>query len=236
MIPSRLRRPPPVFAPIPKTHHCLIHNSMRTISRNPWSFFQVADMQRTKDDCGDVTLLLDQVRQGHPDALDRLTRSVYDELHKLAHSKMRKERNGHILQTTALVNEAIVRLLDGNVLARSPNRRYLFAAASKAMRFILVNHGRRRRLDRRSTIEDPSLLEEILVQIEGEGAPIEELNRALQALEQIQPRQSQVVDMRFFGGYSVAETAVELDVSISTVENDFRIARAWLRAKIERSV
>ncbi len=77
-------------------------------------------MQRTKDDCGDVTLLLDQVRQGHPDALDRLTRSVYDELHKLAHSKMRKERNGHILQTTALVNEAIVRLLDGNVPGAIP--------------------------------------------------------------------------------------------------------------------
>ena len=97
---------------------------------------------------------------------------------------MRKERNGHVLQTTALVNEAIVRLLGGNVLARAPNRRYLFAAASRAMRVILVDHGRSRRLERRSTLEDTSLLDEILIQIERDGAPIEELNLALEELEE----------------------------------------------------
>ena len=193
-------------------------------------------MRLTIDESNNVTLLLDRVRQGDPDALERLTRAIYDELHKLAYSRMKKERNGHILQTTALVNEAIVRLLEGDVLARSPNRRYLFAAASKAMRFILVNHGRRRRLDRRATIDDPRILDEILGQIESDGAPIEELNRALEELEQVHPRQSQVVEMRFFGGYSVVETAAELGVSRSTVENDFRVARAWLRARIERSL
>ena len=149
-----------------------------------------------------VTLLLDQVRQGHPDALKRLTGAIYDELHKLAHSRMRKERNGHVLQTTALVNEAIARLLGGNVLTRAPNRRYLFAAASKAMRSSWSITGEGKGSIDVSTLEDHGLLDEILVQIERDGAPIAELNlRVWRSWSRIHPRQSQVVDMRFFGGY-----------------------------------
>ena len=121
------------------------------------TFFQVVMMRHAIDESTSAASLLDQACRGHSDALQRLTCAIFGELRRLAHSRMRSQRNGHVLQTKALVNEAIVRLLDANVLARSPNRRYLFAAASKAMRVILVNHGRRRRLDPRSTIGDPRI-------------------------------------------------------------------------------
>jgi RNA polymerase sigma-70 factor, ECF subfamily len=206
---------------------------MRTIFKKPWFFSQVVYVRHATDEIGNVTLLLNQVRQGQADAFDRLTRAIYEELHKMAHSRMSKERSGHVLQTTALLNESIVRLLDGNVPARAPNRRYLFAAASRAMRAILVDHGRRRRRERRSTIDDSSFLDDVLVMIERDGAPIEELNRALEELKQINRRQQQVVDMRFFGGFSVLATGAELGVSRSTVESDSRIACAWLRARLD---
>ena len=118
------------------------------------------------------------MRQGEPGAIDRLTLAIYDELHKIARSKMRRERNGHLLQTTALLNEAIARLLDGKVLARAPNRRYLFAAASNAMRIVLVNHARLRRQSKVATIEEPNFLDEILAEVESDGVTIEDLHRA----------------------------------------------------------
>jgi RNA polymerase sigma-70 factor (ECF subfamily) len=192
-------------------------------------------MPKTISRDGDVTLLLEQLRMGDAHARDRLTRLIYDELRKLAHSKMRKEQAGHVLDATALAHEAIVRLLESNALGLAPNRRYLFAAASKSMRNILVDHGRKRRRERRAGIDDFSALDEILTQIEGQGAPILELNEALNELEQVHPRQSQVVEMRFFGGFSVKETADALNISISTVESDFRIARAWLRVKLQHT-
>src|SRR3954447_15391912 len=110
-------------------------------------------MSRAVSVQGEVTLLLEQARQGEANAVDRLTHLIYGELHKLAHAKMRKERPGHVLQTTALVNEVLVRLLEGRVLEHLPNRRCLFAAAARAMRNILVDHGRRRQVEWRLGME-----------------------------------------------------------------------------------
>jgi RNA polymerase sigma-70 factor (ECF subfamily) len=182
---------------------------------------------------GEVTVLLEQVRRGEAGALDRLGRVIYPELHRLARSRMRKEWVGHALQTTALVNEALVRLLEQNVLERSPNRHYLFAAAARAMRWILVDHGRRRQVEQRIGLRNSVVLDDILARMEADDAPILELNRAMEELERIHPRPARVVELRYFGGCTVDQIAEVLSIGRSTVESDFRVARAWLRARLK---
>ena len=154
-------------------------------------------MRLTIDEGSTVTLLLDRVRQGDPGALEELTRTIYGELRKLAYSRMKRERNGHILQTTALVNEAIVPPSGGQCAGpiSQPARTSSLPLRRPCVAFSSATG--KARLDQRATIDDPRILDEILVQIESDGAPIEELNRTLEELEQVHPRQSQVVDMRF---------------------------------------
>lgn len=182
---------------------------------------------------GDVTLLLERIRQGDEGALDRLAVIIKDDLHAMARSKMARERRGHLLQTTALVNEAIVRLLRGKVFDRSPGHRFLFAAAARAMRHVLVDHARGRSAAARAGLENRVMLDDVVDRMERDGLPIVELNRALEELARCHPRQATVIDLRYFGGYSIKEVSEMLDVSEWTVENDFRIARAWLRARLD---
>ena len=182
---------------------------------------------------GDVTGLLEKVRLGAPGALDRLGAVIYPELHRLAHAKMGREWAGHPLQTTDLVDAAVLQLLEQNVLERSPNRRFLFAAAARAMRAILVDYGRRRRLERRGGKQGPVVLEDILDRMEAEDAPILDLNRALEEFERLHPRPAQVVELRYFAGCTVEQVGDLLGIARSTVESDFRFARAWLRARID---
>jgi len=175
---------------------------------------------------GDISGLLRAWGDGDQSALDRLTPIVYDELHRLARRYMRHERPGHSLQTSALVNEAYLRLIDYERMEWQ-NRAHFFAVSAQLMRRILVDHARRHNLKRGGGVEHVAL-EEAAVVGGGQGPDLVALDDAMSALARIDPRKVQVVEMRFFGGLSVEETAEVLKVSTITVKRDWRAARAWL--------
>ena len=177
----------------------------------------------TKDQVGE---LLRAWSDGDTSALERLTPIVYDELHRLARRYMRGERPGHSLQTTALVNEAYVRLVDYERM-QWQNRAHFFAVSAQLMRRILVEHARRHNLKRGGGVPHVSLDDAALVGGH-RAADMVALDDAMNALAQLDPRKAQVVEMRFFGGLSVEETADVLNVSAATVMRDWGSARAWL--------
>ena len=181
---------------------------------------------------GDLSGLLGEARAGHPDARDRLVRAIYDELRRMAGGLMHRERPDHTLQPSALVHEALLRLLDRAALADVPDRRYLFAAAVQAMRRVLVDHARRRRARKRGGHRVRVPLDRALAGFEERGLDVIALHEALERLAQEHPRPAQVVDLRFFGGLSVPEVAAALGVSDTTAEGDWRFARAWLRGRL----
>src|SRR5215468_5332279 len=175
---------------------------------------------------GDVSEILRAWSNGDQDALDRLTPIVYEELRRLARRYMRREGAGHSLQSAALVNEAYIRLVDYKRM-RWQNRAHFFAISSQLMRRILVDHARRRNQKRGAGFAHVSLDDVAIVG--GETAiDFVALDDAMKALQRIDPRKVQVVEMKFFGGLSVAETAVVLRVSEVTVMRDWRSAKAWL--------
>ncbi len=163
---------------------------------------------------------------GDQSALERLTPIVYDELHRLARRYMKRERPGHSLQTTALVNEAYMRLVDYERM-QWQNRAHFFAVSAQLMRRILVDHARRHNLKRGGAVQHVSL-EEASVVGGGQDTDLVALDDAMNALARIDPRKVQVVEMRFFGGLSVEETAEVLKVSPVTVKRDWRAAKVWL--------
>jgi len=175
---------------------------------------------------GDISGLLRAWSGGDQSALDRLTPIVYDELHRLARRYMRHERPGHSLQTAALVNEAYLRLVDYERMEWQ-NRAHFFAVSAQVMRRILVDHARRHNLKRGGGVEHVALKEAAVVG-GGQGPDLVALDDAMNTLARIDPRKVQVVEMRFFGGLSVEETAEALKVSTITVKRDWRAARAWL--------
>jgi RNA polymerase sigma-70 factor, ECF subfamily len=176
--------------------------------------------------CGQVSGLLRAWSDGDRDALDRLTPIVYDELHRLAQRHMKHERPGHSLQTTALVNEAYMRLVDYKGM-QWQNRAHFFAVSAQLMRRILVEHARRHNLKRGGGIQHVSLEETAIVG--GDRATdLVALDDAMRALAGVDFRKAQVVEMRFFGGLSVEETAEVLKVSSVTVMRDWSTAKAWL--------
>ena len=176
--------------------------------------------------CGEVSALLRAWSDGDQSALERLTPIVYAELHRLARRYMRRERLGHSLQTTALVNEAYMRLVDYRRM-QWQNRAHFFAVAAQLMRRILVEHARRHNLKRGGGVQHVSL-EETAVVGGDEDADLISLDDAMNALARLDSRKVQVVEMRFFGGLSVEETAEVLKVSPITVKRDWRAAKAWL--------
>ena len=159
-------------------------------------------------------------------ALDRLTPIVYDELHRLARGYMKRERPGHSLQTTALVNEAYMRLVDYKGM-QWQNRAHFFAVSAQLMRRILVDHARRHNLKRGGGVQHISLDETSMVGGD-RAADLLGLDDAMDALARLDPRKVQVVEMRFFGGLTVEETAEVLKVSPVTVMRDWSTAKAWL--------
>ena|ERR1017187_219440 len=179
---------------------------------------------------GEISTLLRAWSDGDQGALDRLTPIVYEELRRLAGRYMKRERPGHSLQTSALVNEAYIRLVDYERM-QWQNRAHFFAVSSQLMRRILVEHARRHNLKRGGGVQHVSL-EEAAVVGGGRGCPLGpdlvELDDALNTLARLDPRKVQVVEMRFFGGLSVEETAVVLKVSPVTVMRDWSTAKAWL--------
>jgi RNA polymerase sigma-70 factor, ECF subfamily len=175
---------------------------------------------------GEVSQLLQAWSGGDQNALEKLTPIVYDELHRLANRHMRGERPGHSLQTTALVNEAYLRLVDYRRM-QWQNRAHFFAVSAQLMRRILVEHARRHNLKRGAGLLQVSL-DEAAVKGGGRSTDLVALDDAMLALEQLDPRKVQVVEMRFFGGLSVEETAEVLKVSAVTVMRDWSTAKAWL--------
>jgi RNA polymerase sigma-70 factor (ECF subfamily) len=173
-----------------------------------------------------VCELLRAWTDGDTSALERLTPIVYDELHRLARRHMRRERPGHSLQTTALVNEAYMRLVDYTRM-QWQDRAHFFAVSAQLMRRILVEHARRHNLKRGGGVPHVSLDEAALVGGD-RAADLVALDDAMSTLAQLDRRKSQVVEMRFFGGLNVNETADVLKVSAATVMRDWSTAKAWL--------
>ena len=174
---------------------------------------------------GDVSVLLRAWTDGDQQALEKLIPIVYQELHRLARYYMSGERSGHSLQTTALVNEAYLRLTDYKRM-RWQNRAHFFAVSAQLMRRILVDHARRHNLKRGAGIQHVSLEDTAVVGERDED--LVALDNALQALACFDSRKAQVVELRFFGGLSVEETAEVLKVSPITVMRDWSTAKAWL--------
>jgi len=179
---------------------------------------------------GDISKLLRAWSDGDRSALERLTPIVYDELHRLARRYMKGERPGHSLQTTALVNEAYMRLVDYKRM-QWQNRAHFFAVSAQLMRRILVEHARRHNLKRGGGVPHVSLEEAAVVggdRATDPGSQLVALDDALNALARFDARKAQVVEMRFFGGLSVEETAEVLKVSPVTAMRDWNTAKAWL--------
>jgi RNA polymerase sigma factor (TIGR02999 family) len=174
-----------------------------------------------------VTQLLVAWSKGDRSALEALTPLVHEELHRLAHHYMKAERPGHTLQTTALVNEAYLKLIDQKRV-EFKNRTQFFALAATLMRHILVDHARSRQHLKRGGGAQRVSLDKALIVCGDRDENLVALDEALERLEAIDARKSKVVELRFFGGLSVEETAEALDVSAVTVMREWRMAKAWL--------
>jgi RNA polymerase sigma factor (TIGR02999 family) len=174
-----------------------------------------------------LTGLLFEWRQGDEAALEKLTPLVYDELRRIAHRYVRRERAGHTLQTTALVNEAYVRLA-GRQKIEWQDRSHFFAVTANVMRHILIDHARRRHYAKRGGDAQHVALDEADAMSHQRAHELVALDEALEELAKLDPRKSQVVELRYFGGLSMEETAEVLEVSLMTVRRDWRVAKAWL--------
>jgi RNA polymerase sigma-70 factor, ECF subfamily len=179
----------------------------------------------------EVSQLLQAWNDGDETALEKLMPLVYKELHRMARFYMARESPGHTLQTTALVNEAYVRLVDSGH-ANFQNRIHFLAVCAQAMRRILADWGRSRRALKRGGDIAILPLDEALHGAEMPGPDFADLDEALKALAKVDPRKSQVVELRFFGGLNLEETAEFLKISSDTVMRDWKMAKNWLRCEL----
>ena len=174
-----------------------------------------------------ITQLLAEWSDGNQSALDELYPLVYEELHRLARRYMSRERKGHTLQTTALINEAYVRLVDQKNV-RWANRSHFFAISAQIMRRILIDHARRQGYAKRGGGAKQVSLEEAAIVAPGQASELVRLDEALKSLAKVDERRCHVVELRYFGGLSNEEIAGVLKVSENTVTRDWNLARAWL--------
>ena len=190
----------------------------------------VSQMQATKG----VTQLLMRWGDGDQSALEHLMPLVYDELRRLAAAYLRRERVGHTLQATALVNEAYMRLVDQKH-TRWQNRAQFFGIAAQLMRRILVDHARQHLAEKRGGPEQQRLSLTHAEQVAGrQEVDILAIHETLNALARLDEQQSRIVELRFFGGLTIEETAEVLGISHATVERDWNLARAWLRRELSK--
>ena len=177
---------------------------------------------------GDITALLGAIRAGEGAAQQQIVQRVYDRWHRIAAALMRRERDDHTLGPTALLHEAFIRLIGGGAFRTAANRAVLFAAAARAMRQTLADHARRRDAVKRGGGVRRVPLDGLLDHFEAQRVDVLALRDAIDRLEALHERKSLVVTLRCIGGFTVKEVADLLGVSVATVENDFRFARAWL--------
>jgi RNA polymerase sigma-70 factor, ECF subfamily len=189
-------------------------------------------MASPKDE--NVTQLLAAYRDGDAGAMDRLVPLVYAELRRMAARHLRRERDGHTLQPTALVHEAYLRMADERE-APWQNRAHFLACAAQLMRNILVDHARKRNAAKRGHGEARMTLGAAAEVASSADVDLEAVDDALRTLEAIDPRQSRMVELRFFGGLSIEETAEVLGMSSAQVRREWTAVRAWLRRELERA-
>lgn len=175
-----------------------------------------------------TTSLLEDPPESRRELMDQLVPLVYDELRKMAHRQLQLEAGPRTLNTTGLVHEAYLKLIDESTVPMH-NRGYFFGAAARAMRQVMIDAARRRRAAKRGSGEAPLPLDESRVEVDSYAEELLALDQALQRLAGEYPRSAQVVEYRFFGGLSVEQTADLLEVSERTIKRDWRLARAWLQ-------
>jgi RNA polymerase sigma factor (TIGR02999 family) len=180
---------------------------------------------------GQITGLLAEWSGGNQAALDNLLPIVYDELRRLASNYMRGERPDHLLQTTALVNEAYLRLIDRQHVS-CQTRTQFFAVAAQVMRRVLVDYARGRHRAKRGAGVAPFALDDVAIISDDRAEELLAINFALEGLAAFDPRKGRVFELRYFGGMSVEEVADALNISPETVARDWRMAKAWLRREI----
>lgn len=182
----------------------------------------------------DVTVLLAELTKGNKDAASKLIPMVYDELRRLADGYMRRERGDHTLQATALVHEAYLKLVEQRSVDWQ-SRTHLFGIAAQVMRRILVDHARGHLRDKRGGGEQEIPIDEALVFAPEKSLELVKLDEALERLTKLDPRQGKIVELRFFGGLTVEQTAELLGVSPKTVKRDWSIAKAWLYSELRHT-
>jgi RNA polymerase sigma-70 factor, ECF subfamily len=180
----------------------------------------------------ELTQMLIQLSEGKSQVVDEILPLIYDELRSLASNYLRRERSDHTLQPTALVHEAYIKLID-QTQVKWQNRAHFFGIAANIMRRILVDHARKHGANKRGgDAEKMPLEEEILIVSEGKSAELLALDEALENLAKVDPQKSKIVELRYFGGLSVEETAEVLGISEITVKRHWRMAKAWLYGQL----
>ena len=190
------------------------------------------DGEMTSKISGDITQLLESWQGGNEQAFEELLPLVYEELRSLAAIYLRKERQGHTLQPTALVHEAYVRLTGASGASDFKDRSHFFAVAAQAMRWILVDHTRRQRAGKRIPPQERIPLENAPILAQEPDLNILDLHEALEDLAKVNERQAKLVELRYFGGLSQDASAEVLGVSRATAERDWRVARLWLHRRL----
>jgi RNA polymerase sigma factor (TIGR02999 family) len=181
----------------------------------------------------DVTSLLVRWGNGDANAFDELAPIVYDELRKLARSHLRRERPDHTLQSTALVHEAYLRMIDQQAVSWQ-NRSHFYGIAAQMIRRILVDYARAKQTKKRGEALPKIAFDEAVGAHASEDLDLVALDDALKALAEIDPRQSRIVELRYFAGLSIEDTAEVLQISPATVKRDWTVARAWLKRELVR--
>ena len=180
-----------------------------------------------KPEPSELTILLNRMQHGDQPAAEQAVAMVYDELHRIASRELRGERPGHLLQTTALIHEAYARLVGSRKL-EIQSRGHFFAIASQQMRRVLVDYARQRNAQRRGGGAITADLDGVQASIAPRGTDLLALDEALRDLQEVHPRAAQIVELRYFGGYTDHEVAEAVGVSFGTVRRDWEFARAWL--------
>lgn len=186
----------------------------------------------SKEESGEITLMLMELTDGNHEVVNKIYPHIYDELRRLAGSYLRRERPDHTLQPTALVHEAYMKLID-QTRVKWQNRAHFFGIAAQVMRRILMDHARKHLAGKRGgNAEVLPLEEEILVVSQDKSAELLALDDALEQLEKLDPQKAKVVELRYFGGLSIEETAEVLGVSVPTVNRHWRMAKAYLYSEL----
>jgi RNA polymerase sigma factor (TIGR02999 family) len=191
-------------------------------------------MEQSQQKSKEITGILNDWSKGNQEAFDALLPLIYDELHRQAERFLRRERAGHTLQTTALINETYLKLIDQREV-NWQNRAHFFGIAAQAMRRILVDYAKARHREKRGGADENLPLEAATLAVSGEREiDLEELDEALTRLATMDKRQAGVVELRYFGGLSIEETAEVLRISPATVKSDWKLAKAWLYQEVSK--